>query len=533
MVCISHHSMRMVCPTALQLGFGPSSSMARSMYEPDAHFCLMMNLILIYIPNCDILIEAQWEIERVPLIMNLIERNIKLEDMLLDVNNPRSIGDVIDDQQDLQNYIMSQPDTQTLLYSMIEKIRWVNRIVVRRDSHSNKFIVVEGNTRTACLKSGKIPTIDEQSLIPVLEAVQEPNETEDEFEAEIMVLQGIANVMSVKEWASVKKARHVYFMFKARERAGILKSINKDTKEIANTMGINVDDVRRFIRQYAYFQQIELLKPGSLIKQDFSYLEAIDKNEVTRTFFGFDKDANRFEWEITKSPTKEMKRKKERLVAFPLLIQVAKNALTLRKLIPDLIMFEDDTAFFDLINGKLSWSDLEKGNLSRYEKKPSPPAPQDPPAAPGGVGDAEEGKGEPGSQPAQENNTGDSDLPEDNAKTEGMGEKEKENESPDDAAPEADEKETSNEQIEFVMWGSKRYVAKHVDSESSDPIRLSNEQNTAFFYKRHPLYKSIYKKNQFIHRTRILLAIIESEERSSNKEEFYTKIMHSLDAIWS
>ncbi|MGG2196439.1 hypothetical protein [Paenibacillus validus] len=328
--------------------------------------------------------------------MNLIERNVKLENMLLDVNNPRSIGDVIDDQQQLQNFIMSQPGTQTLLQSMIEKIRWVNRIVIRKDSHTNKFIVVEGNTRTACLKSGYIPNIDGQSIIPVLEAVQESNETENEFEAEIMVLQGIANVMSVKEWDSVKKARHVYFMFKARERAGILKSFNKDTKEIANTMGLNVDDVRRFIREYTYFQQIELLKPASLIKQDFSYLEAIDRNEVTRTYFGFDKDTNRFEWEITKSPTKEMKRKMERLVAFPLLIQVAKknaNALTLRKLIPDLIKFEDDTAFFDLINGKLSWSDLEKGNLSRYEKKSSSPAPQDPSAASSGEEGTEEDKG--------------------------------------------------------------------------------------------------------------------------------------------
>ncbi|MGG2196437.1 hypothetical protein [Paenibacillus validus] len=112
-------------------------------------------------------------------------------------------------------------------------------------------------------------------------------------------------------------------------------------------------------------------------------------------------------------------------------------------------------------------------------------------------------------------------------------ENEGEKASPDDTAPGTDEKETSNEQIEFVMWEGKRYEAKHVDSESSDPIRLSNEQNTAFFFKRHPLYNSIFKKNQFHNRTRILLAIIESEARSSNKEEFYTKIMHSLGAIWS
>lgn len=143
--------------------------------------------------------------------MILKDKKVKISEIFLDPYNPRFITQENCSQETILHKILDSKDAKELLNSMKINIKWVNKIVViKKEDFSEKqkdinnisnanYLVVEGNNRLSCLKSGKIPDITDDHEIPVIVAEKEVDETSEEFESQQRVTQGIANVMVVKE----------------------------------------------------------------------------------------------------------------------------------------------------------------------------------------------------------------------------------------------------------------------------------------------------------------------------------------------
>lgn len=233
--------------------------------------------------------------------MKLTPIDVSLKELMIDNYNPRFTKQKNVSQEDLINEMLSSKSSKELLRSLQEDIKWVNRIVIQElDKHehyanlnkddNHKYIVVEGNTRLACLKSGAIEGFNEETIIPVLLAEMEEDETLEEFRKQIRITQGIANVTVVKEWSPISKAKHLLALYND------VKTINKPAeiyKQISNELGIGVKEVRESVVRYMIYEKIsEISEP--IPEDNWGYLEAFDKNSKIRSLIGLDLEINDF-----------------------------------------------------------------------------------------------------------------------------------------------------------------------------------------------------------------------------------------------
>lgn len=307
--------------------------------------------------------------------MELSPQEIKLNEIIVDPYNPRFITQGAKDQNLLIQELLGKKYVKDLLRSMQVDIKWVNRIVVQRiETHEHadslegmgKYVVVEGNTRTVCLKSGKIVGVDENSNIPILVAELENGEDIEKFRKEIRVTQGIANVTVVKEWEPISKARHLRKMYDG------FKDSNPDArpshlhKLIADELGKTVNEIRQSIIRYTLYKKISEIS-DTIPEDKFGYIEAFDKNKETREIFGMDPLTNEFHFEEGNEYDEV---REELLEKIPDLIKIASsqgiNTKQFRdviaknlsgnlekdnQLFSDLIDTDNDTTFHTLIDG--------------------------------------------------------------------------------------------------------------------------------------------------------------------------------------
>ena len=205
--------------------------------------------------------------------MKLVDEKVKLKEIFLDPYNPRFTESKNMSQDDLVRKISKKRDAKDLLSSMIIDVKWVNKIVVIAKSNfsekqnsimgieDSEYLVVEGNNRITCLKSGKIKCYSDETEIPVLVAEREESESEDEFFSQIRITQGIANVMVVKEWSVVAKAKHLYNMYSdMKSKTGAnTKTPHELHKKISNELGLKVTEVRQMVVRYEFFKVINEL----------------------------------------------------------------------------------------------------------------------------------------------------------------------------------------------------------------------------------------------------------------------------------
>lgn len=243
--------------------------------------------------------------------MKLIDKKIKVDSILLDPFNPRFTNHDKLNQESIKDRILKSRDAKDLLQSMQVDIKWVNKIVVIRKEDAldvyteikgfelGEYIVVEGNTRVACLKSGRIDNITGETQIPVLIATLDDGESLESFWAEIRVTQGIANVMVVKEWSVVAKAKHLYVMY--------WDIINRDFKDsefkpqevyrvISDELGLKLTEVRRMITRYYFFKTINEIS-DEIPEDHWGYLEAFDRTKDIREKFGICNDTGEFDFD--------------------------------------------------------------------------------------------------------------------------------------------------------------------------------------------------------------------------------------------
>jgi hypothetical protein len=237
--------------------------------------------------------------------MKLIDAEVPIKDIFLDPFNPRFIFQDNLNQMNLLQKIFKTRDAKELLTSMALNVKWVNKIVVINKENLNKpqreiieidnckYLVVEGNNRLACLKSGKVSGYNEETAIPVLIAEKDKSESDEDFAAQIRITQGIANVMVVKEWSLISKARHLYQMYKdIYVRNSIDKLKPHDVyRRISQELGIGVAEVRESIIRYEFYKTIAEIS-DSIPEDHWGYLEAFDRTKDLREKFGMSQDTN-------------------------------------------------------------------------------------------------------------------------------------------------------------------------------------------------------------------------------------------------
>lgn len=236
--------------------------------------------------------------------MKLIAKEIELAQIMLDPFNPRFIDQSNFDQNNLVKEMLKKKFVKELLRSMQIDIKWVNRIVIQEvDKHDKykslnstgyKYVVVEGNTRLACLKSNKIKGINSTSKIPVLLAQKEKIEKLKDFQQQIKITQGIANVTVVTEWGPLAKAKHLYTLFQNYKTEYENKKPNQLYKLIADELGKTVHEIRQAVIRYTIYLKIS--EVSDTIPEDrFGYIEAFEKNKSTRALIGMDSESNEFD----------------------------------------------------------------------------------------------------------------------------------------------------------------------------------------------------------------------------------------------
>jgi hypothetical protein len=308
--------------------------------------------------------------------MELIPQEVCLKDILLDPYNPRFITQGSEDQQQLLKNLLGKKYVKDLLRSMQIDIKWINRIVLQKiDTHEHfskfngqsRYIVVEGNTRTACLKSNKIDGITEDSKIPILFAKQTKGESLVEFQKEVRITQGIANVTVVKEWDPISKAMHLRKLYDGFSKKHPDYRPPQLYKLIADELGKTVHEVRQSIIRYTIYSKISEIS-DTIPEEKFGYLEAFEKNTEIRQVFGMNPNTNEIEFNDENDELKE-----ELLEKVPELIRKAANQGINTKQFRDLLhtKLTQDTEevlnlFNDLIDDEnsITFHALMKDNVS-------------------------------------------------------------------------------------------------------------------------------------------------------------------------
>lgn len=207
------------------------------------------------------------------LISKLTEKNIPIENILLDPNNPRFIGKRFVGRLKTKNAIPENKYTQeSVQVAALEKMMHedfditsvrnsiinngflpLDKIVVRPIDDEN-FVVVEGNRRIAAIKTlltqvedGEIELKeDELTSIQNINVLVLDNDDEN-AQFDQWLLQGIRHLSGIKDWGPYQKATLINQMFEKE----------KTPQEIAESLGMTVVMVNRFNRTYNAIKQME------------------------------------------------------------------------------------------------------------------------------------------------------------------------------------------------------------------------------------------------------------------------------------
>ena len=231
--------------------------------------------------------------------MELLNLDVEVNKIMLDPLNPRFEGlNSGKSQSEILSTMWALKDTKELMSSMELELQWVNSIVVREiaslseedkksipESDKYDYIVVEGNTRLACLKhKNLVKKYGEQFRIPVLVA-NKGSLSQEEFDYQIKQVQARANVMIVKEWDDVPKFKHLYGMYVSEKKLAPQASFKDIVARITTITGGQRNDVRMAIMRCMIVEEIAK-ESDTLENKYWPFLEAFENNETTRSTIG-------------------------------------------------------------------------------------------------------------------------------------------------------------------------------------------------------------------------------------------------------
>lgn len=294
--------------------------------------------------------------------MYLEEKEILIKDVMLDIINPRFEKMFNYNQEELAAHLQSGIKSKELLTSMKSGLTWVNKIVVTdinelsgeenkiyknydKDFRKKyKYVVTEGNTRIACLLHPSMREVfDLNQKIPVAIARKSNGESEKEFLGQRKRLQSIANVMVVKDWDDIPKAKQLYESYLISRELNPMNAEKDIFKQLAENIGLSTASVKNLIYRYIFYK--ELVDNVEIVhEKDFKFFEIFEQSIKIRSTFGLDAKTNQFEWILAEGINDEdnaevIEKKQELLYWFPKLIEIAKYKNINSKKLRDIIRF--------------------------------------------------------------------------------------------------------------------------------------------------------------------------------------------------
>ena len=207
-------------------------------------------------------------------------------------------------QEELFSQAMSMASTTELLTSMQEQLLWVNQIVIisreefceiysivgdSDELQMYDYVVIEGSTRICCLKSGEIADVDKQTTIPVSLVDFEENHTTLQKYQAVMLLQGISNVMVVKEWSDLSKVIHIHNMYQSQLQFDVQDSEKKVRYELGAKLGVSRQEVTKMLHQYILLKCIGILN-NKQMKENWVLTDAFPNSAYSKGIMGFNAD---------------------------------------------------------------------------------------------------------------------------------------------------------------------------------------------------------------------------------------------------
>lgn len=323
--------------------------------------------------------------------MLLVDSEVHICEIMLDILNPR-LGKRMDCSQiELAEILLSDKKAKELLTSMKSGLSWINRIVLlpieqlsneERELYGGellknyKYIVIEGNTRVACLLNDSMKEVfDRNKCIPVLIVRMEEKESYKEFLKERKRLQSIANVMIVKDWGEVKKAKQLFESYILNKEIKPNETESAIFKELAENIGLAPKDVKKPIYRYIFYK--ELIENVEMIpEKDFKFFEIYEQNSEIRALFGWDARKGEFIWNNIDEVQDEIEeeendKKQDLLYMVPEMIKIAIDEKVSSKDLRDIIRRHHKEGILDIhqkIDDIIGYSKKDNYKNDAFEK---------------------------------------------------------------------------------------------------------------------------------------------------------------------
>jgi hypothetical protein len=248
--------------------------------------------------------------------------SVKIEDLLLDPNNPRLVRDLrVDDHvedsdvEDLQDKILERFDESGAseffdisdLKGSMERLGYVgiDRIVVRLLEGTTKYVVVEGNRRVATMKKILVAQaktrVDKRLREEILNSFRQldvmkletAGVSEEEVAHRIAVILGLRHHGSLMEWEPLPKAFNIYSNYLSIEpRMSMFEWQGRRGTEVASILSIRRSDVKKALRTYVAY--LQLSEEEDQIKEEYySLIEAAVTNSRLTSHRYLDIDLDR------------------------------------------------------------------------------------------------------------------------------------------------------------------------------------------------------------------------------------------------
>lgn len=237
--------------------------------------------------------------------------DVRLEDLLLDPNNPR-FAELGEEPSAVPESRYAETKVQQTAYEKMKNSRFdvielrdtirelgflpMDRLVIRKWRDSNpeapKYVVVEGNRRVTALKwllelyeQGKLQLTDGQrnsySNFQVLRLDEERAP-----KSATLILPGLRHVSGIKEWGPYQKARMVYE----------LRATGNTPQEVAQSLGLSTREANSLWRAYLALEQMKADEEyGEHAEASFySYFQEVFKRANVKDWLGWSDAEGKF-----------------------------------------------------------------------------------------------------------------------------------------------------------------------------------------------------------------------------------------------
>lgn len=262
------------------------------------------------------ILQSDQDVEERPTkeLLNLKREKVTLSQLYLDPNNPRfGAGRFVSDNRVSEDSIQeaSQRKIEAIgIDDLLTKIRHygfvpTDPIVVRRFT-DDKYVVLEGNRRTAALKKlqkaqddGETFDLDLLASMITLEVLVYEGDNPDI----VWLVQGLRHISGIKEWKPLQQAAFISKIEEQVQQRYAGRGRPAGIPTVARIAGVSTAIASRLLKSYSAFNQAcDDEEYGSIFKdaekgpEKFSlFAEAIFKNDTLQTWMGWNSITRQFE----------------------------------------------------------------------------------------------------------------------------------------------------------------------------------------------------------------------------------------------